>query len=132
VRLTRQIDYVRGSTPTLEHTPLEYAQMGRVFLSIDFSEGPALTKSATDIIGDGAFMFASDYPHPETIFPDHADTVIAWRETLGERAMQKLMWENASRFFRLTTNPWEGHDMAPQTPHHSEAPRETRGAPRSR
>ena len=85
VRLTRQIDYVRGSvSPTLEHTPVEYARQGRVFLSIDFSEGPGLTKAAIDVLGDHAFMFASDYPHPETIFPDHADTVIAWRETLGE------------------------------------------------
>jgi predicted TIM-barrel fold metal-dependent hydrolase len=51
-------------------------------------------------------MFASDYPHPETIFPDHADSVIAWREALGETAMRKLMWENASRFLRLTSTPW--------------------------
>jgi predicted TIM-barrel fold metal-dependent hydrolase len=107
VRLTRQIDYVRGSvSPTLKHTPVEYAQMGRVFCSIDFSEGAALTKAAIDVLGDHVFMFASDYPHPETIFPDHADTVIAWRDTLGEPAMQKLMWENASRFLRLTSTPW--------------------------
>jgi hypothetical protein len=47
VRLTRQIDYVRGSvSPALKHTPLEYAQMGRVFCSIDFSEGAALTRAA--------------------------------------------------------------------------------------
>jgi len=107
VRLTRQIDYVRGSvSPTLKHTPLEYAQMGKVFCSIDFSEGVALTKAAIDVLGDHAFMFASDYPHPETIFPDHADTVIAWQQTLGTPAMHKLMWENASRFLRLTTTPW--------------------------
>jgi predicted TIM-barrel fold metal-dependent hydrolase len=51
-------------------------------------------------------MFASDYPHPETIFPDHADSVIAWREVLGEQATRKLMSENASRFLRLTSTPW--------------------------
>ena len=107
VRLTRQIDYVRGSvSPSLKHTPLEYAQMGRVFASIDFSEGAAMTKAAMDLIGDHVFMFASDYPHPETIFPDHADTVIDWRQTLGDGPMQKLMWENATRFFRLTSTPW--------------------------
>jgi predicted TIM-barrel fold metal-dependent hydrolase len=106
-RLTRQIDYVRGSvSPTLKHTPVEYAQMGRVFCSIDFSEGVAMTKGVIDLMGAQALMFASDYPHPETIFPDHADTVIAWRQTLGEPAMQKLMWENATRFFRLTSTPW--------------------------
>ncbi|MGH8072123.1 MAG: amidohydrolase family protein, partial [Candidatus Entotheonellia bacterium] len=106
-RLTRQIDYVRGSvSPTLKHTPVEYAQMGRVFCSIDFSEGVAMTKAVIDLMGDQALMFASDYPHPETIFPDHADAVIAWREVLSEQAMQKLMWENATRFFRLTSTPW--------------------------
>ena len=66
----------------------------------------ALTKAAIDLLGDRALMFASDYPHPETIFPDHADAVIAWRKELGEDATRKLMWENASRFLRLTTTPW--------------------------
>jgi uncharacterized protein len=106
-RLTRQIDYVRGSvSPSLKHTPVEYAQMGRVFCSIDFSEGAAMTKATIDLLGNHALMFASDYPHPETIFPDHVDAVIAWKEALSERAMQKLMWENASRFFRLASTPW--------------------------
>ena len=59
-------------------------------------------------IGDHVFMFASDYPHPETIFPDHADTVIAWQRELGEATTQKLMWENATRFLRLTSTPWSG------------------------
>lgn len=107
VRLARQIDYVRGSvSPALKHTPIEYAQMGRVFCSIDLSEGVALTKATIDVLGDHVLMFASDYPHPETIFPDHADAVIAWRRELGEPAMQKLMWENAARFFRLPSTPW--------------------------
>jgi uncharacterized protein len=107
VRLTRQIDYVRGSvSPTLQHTPVEYAQMGRIFCGIDFSEGIELTRAVIDLLGDHVLMFESDYPHPETIFPDHAEAVIAWRQSLGEQATQKLMWENAARFFRLTSTPW--------------------------
>jgi predicted TIM-barrel fold metal-dependent hydrolase len=107
LRLTRQIDYVRGSVPAnLEHTPLEYAQMGRVYCGIDFSEGVDMTRAVIDLVGDHVLMFESDYPHPETIFPDHADTVIAWRKQLGEPATRKLMWENAARFFRLKSTPW--------------------------
>jgi predicted TIM-barrel fold metal-dependent hydrolase len=107
LRLTRQIEYVRGSVPPhLKHTPLEYAQMGRVFCGIDFSEGVAMTKAVIELMGDHVLMYQSDYPHPETIFPDHADTVIAWRQTLGEQATHRLMWENASRFLRLTSTPW--------------------------
>jgi predicted TIM-barrel fold metal-dependent hydrolase len=54
-------------------------------------------------------MYQSDYPHPETVFPEHTDTVIAWQQVLGEPAMRKLMWENAARFFRLTSAPWSNH-----------------------
>ena len=108
VRLTRQIDYVRGSVPEdLKHTPTEYLEMGKVFASIDYSEGSRITKSTIDLIGDHVLMYASDYPHPETLFPDHTDSVIAWREELGEQAMNKLMWENSSRFLRLTSTPWD-------------------------
>jgi predicted TIM-barrel fold metal-dependent hydrolase len=107
LRLTRQIEYVKGSVPAnLKHTPLEYAQAGRVYCGIDFSEGVEMTRAVIDLVGDHVLMFESDYPHPETIFPDHADTVIAWRKELGEAATQKLMWENAARFFRLKTTPW--------------------------
>ena len=107
LRLTRQIAYVRGSvSPAVKHTPVEYAQLGRVFCAIDFSEGVELTRAAIELIGDHVLMFESDYPHPETIFPDHADAVIAWQKTLGEPATQKLMWENASRFLRLVSTPW--------------------------
>jgi predicted TIM-barrel fold metal-dependent hydrolase len=65
-----------------------------------------LTKAVIDLLGDHVLMYQSDYPHPETVFPDHADTVLAWRQVLGEQATCKLMWENASRFFRLTSTPW--------------------------
>ena len=106
LRLTRQIDYVRGSVPAdIKHTPIEYLQMGRVFCGIDFSEGARMTKAVNDLLGDHVLMYQSDYPHPETLFPDHVDTVVGWREELGEPAMTKLMWENASRFFRLASTP---------------------------
>jgi predicted TIM-barrel fold metal-dependent hydrolase len=107
LRLTRQIDYVKGSVPdNLKHTPVEYVQQGRVFCSIDFSEGSRMTKAVTDLVGDHVLMYASDYPHPETIFPDHTDTVIGWKEELGDQALNKLMWENSAKFLRLSSVPW--------------------------
>lgn len=107
-RLTGQIDYVRGSvSASLKYTPVEYAQMGRVFCGIDFSEGVEMTRAVMDLVGDHVLMYQSDYPHPETVFPEHADTVIAWRNELGESGIDKLMWENASRFFRLRSTPWD-------------------------
>ena len=108
IRLTRQIEYVKGSVPaSLKHMPIEYAQMGRVFCGIDASEGVDMTKSVIDLVGDHVLMYLSDYPHPETIFPDSTDAVIAWQDVLGAPATQKLMWGNAARFFRLATTPWD-------------------------
>ena len=107
LRLTRQMEYVSGAVPSdLKHTPLEYAQMGKVFCGIDLSEGPEMTKSVIDLLGDHVLMYESDYPHPESTFPDHADSVIAWKDMLGEEAMQKLMFENAARFYRLGSTPF--------------------------
>lgn len=107
IRLTRQIEYVKGSVPpALKHTPIEYAQMGRVFCGIDASEGVAMTRAVNDLLGDHVLMYLSDYPHPETIFPDNTDAVLAWQDVLGEQATRKLMSENAARFLRLATTPW--------------------------
>ena len=40
---------------------------------------------------------------PETFKLPHE----VMQEELGEEAMNKLMWENSSRFLRLTSTPWE-------------------------
>jgi predicted TIM-barrel fold metal-dependent hydrolase len=106
-RIGRQIDYVAGAVPDdLQHMPVDYLRAGRVFCGIDQSEGPEMTKAVIDLLGDGVLMFLSDYPHPETLFPETIDTVIAWRSLLGDGATRRLMGENAARFFRLTTSPW--------------------------
>lgn len=109
LRLTRHIDFARQAfPPDLKHTPLEYVQMGRVFCGAEYHEGPLMTKAVNDIVGDHVLMYQSDYPHPECLFPNTVDTVLAWRDVIGERAMQKLLWENATRFLRLLSTPWDG------------------------
>ena len=107
LRLTRQIDYVRGSvSPDLKYSPLEYTEQGRVFCSVDLFEGAEMTKAVADILGDHVLMYESDYPHPETIYPDHTDMAIGWEGILGKKVLDKMMWENAARYLRLTTKPW--------------------------
>lgn len=108
VRLTSQVSYVKGGVrPDLKHTPLEYVQMGKVFCAIEAHEGPELTKATIDVLGDGVLMYSSDFPHPECMFPDHTDHVIAWGDTIGKPALRKLMGENACDYLRLLSTPWE-------------------------
>jgi len=114
IRLNSQVSYVKGGIrDDLRHTPLEYVEMGKVFCAIEAHEGPSLTKSVTDILGDGVLMYSSDFPHPECMFPKHTDYVLGWRDAIGETAMRKLMADNAARYLRLLSAPWEGATDAP-------------------
>jgi hypothetical protein len=31
---------------------------------------------------------------------------IGWEDALGKKVLDKMMWENAARYLRLTTSPW--------------------------
>ena len=44
-------------------------------------------------------MFGSDYPHAESRFPNSVDKVLAWREVVNEKAIEKLLWGNPVRLF---------------------------------
>jgi predicted TIM-barrel fold metal-dependent hydrolase len=107
IRLTSQSHFVKGGKPETKYTPLEYAQQGRVFCGIENHEGPAMTKAVIDLLGDGVLMYQSDFPHPESLFPNSTDTVIGWKSAIGEEATRKLMGENAMKFLRLASSPWD-------------------------
>ena len=103
IRLGQMITYVSGTTPKLKYTPLEYVQQGRFMCAAEPFEGPEMTKACIDILGDGALMHQSDYPHGEAFFPDTAGMVVNWPiwSTLGEQALRKHMFDNAAAFLRL-------------------------------
>jgi predicted TIM-barrel fold metal-dependent hydrolase len=103
IRLGQMITYVSGTTPKLQYTPLEYVQQGRFMCAAEPFEGPEMTKACIDILGEGALMHQSDYPHGEAYFPDTAGMVIHWPiwATLGEQALRKHMYDNAATFLRL-------------------------------
>lgn len=107
-RVERQIDYVSGAVPAdLVTRPREQVAAGRVFCGIDAWEGMELTKTVVDLLGRNVLMYMSDYPHAETMFPDTTDTVIAWKETIGAAAVERLMGANAAEYLRLESTPWD-------------------------
>lgn len=108
IRLTSQVNFVKGGVlpSDLQHSPAEYVEMGRVFCGVEQHEGALMTKAVIDILGDEVLMYQSDFPHPECVYPNSTDAVIAWEPTIGEGAMRKLMAENACRFLRLLSDPW--------------------------
>ena len=96
-RADEQVEYV-GSTASLDKKISEYMMDGRFFCSIEMHEGEDMIQMVNQLLGDGVLMYASDYPHPETKFPDSVDTVMAWK-TLSEETRHKLFWGNAERAF---------------------------------
>jgi predicted TIM-barrel fold metal-dependent hydrolase len=75
---------------------------GRYFQSIEISEGERLTKVTLDLLGEDILMYASDYPHSESWFPNSVDTVMSWN--LPERLKRKLFWDNAVKYYARYPN----------------------------
>jgi hypothetical protein len=64
--------------PELAHKPSEYVIGGRYFQSIEIAEGARLIDAVIDLVGDHVLMYASDYPHGESHFPQSASLVLDW------------------------------------------------------
>lgn len=97
MRLQDQAEYM-GYVPELRHTMTEYITGGRFFASIVLHEGPEMIRMVSDFLGDHILMFSSDYPHPETRFPDSVDLVLGWKN-LDTALLPRIMWDNAVRCF---------------------------------
>ena len=97
-RLDEHAKTIREALPPLEHLPSEYVTSGRFFQSIEIPEGEELTKAVIDLLGEDILLYASDYPHGESWFPQSVETVLGWN--LPETAKRKLFWDNAVRFYR--------------------------------
>src|SRR5262245_65669574 len=96
-RLDEHAETVRAALPELQQRPSEYVMSGRYFQSIEIPEGAPLTNAVADLVGNDVLMYASDYPHGESHFPESAGLVLAWDMT--EDRKRKLLWDNAARFY---------------------------------
>jgi predicted TIM-barrel fold metal-dependent hydrolase len=46
-------------------------------------------------------MWASDYPHSETTWPNSKALTDEWFTPLGDDDKRKVLWENAAKLYRL-------------------------------
>ncbi|HZM45152.1 MAG TPA: amidohydrolase family protein, partial [Burkholderiales bacterium] len=93
-RMEDQAQYMGFVAEGLKHTMLEYTSGGRFFASIVLHEGGKMVKMVSDYLGDHILMFSTDYPHPETRFPESVDLCLGWPE-INPGLMQKILWDNA-------------------------------------
>jgi uncharacterized protein len=96
-RLDEHAETIKAALPELKYRPSEYVMSGRYFQSIEIPEGARLTNAVADLVGDGVLMYASDYPHGESHFPESAGLVTEWE--MPEPRKRQLLWDNAVRFY---------------------------------
>jgi predicted TIM-barrel fold metal-dependent hydrolase len=96
-RLDEHAETIKAALPELKHRPSDYVMSGRYFQSIEIPEGARLTNAVADLVGDHVLMYASDYPHGESHFPESAGLVLNW--DMAEARKRKLLWDNAARLY---------------------------------
>ncbi|MBI1885997.1 MAG: amidohydrolase [Chloroflexi bacterium] len=84
-------------TPWLKMKPSEYFER-QCYISCDPDEW--VLPRIIDLIGEDKIIFASDYPHFDSRFPESVASV---REvaSLSDRTKRKILGENAARFYKL-------------------------------
>ena len=97
-RIDEHYDTIRAALPPeLKHKPSEYILSGRYFQSIEIPEGQALTQAVIDLVGEGVLMYASDYPHSESHFPESVELFMKW--DMPDDLRRKILWDNAVKFY---------------------------------
>jgi len=78
--------------------PTEYLKRGQIYLTCE-GEEPILP-GVIDVLGDGFVMFASDFPHWDSNYPEATRPMLE-REDISEASRTRILAENARRFFAL-------------------------------
>ena len=83
--------------PELKMAPSEYFKR-QCYLSVEGDEEPA--KYALDWLGDERIVFSTDFPHPDSKFPDAVDLFL--KLPLSDESKRRLLWDNCAAFYKLT------------------------------
>jgi hypothetical protein len=96
-RIDEHAETIAAAIPELKSKPSAYVTGGRYFQSIEIPEGEKLTNAVIDLVGEDVLMYASDYPHGESHFPESVEKVLAW--DMPKERKRKLFWDNAVRLY---------------------------------
>jgi len=96
-RLDEHVESWGFDSPRLPLLPSEYFAR-QCFVSCDPAERGV--PAVISLVGDDAIVFASDYPHPDGIFPGVV-AALAERDDIAEASKAKILRDNARRLFPL-------------------------------
>jgi predicted TIM-barrel fold metal-dependent hydrolase len=98
-RMDEEYERRAPEAPLLKAKPSDYMRSGRIFYSCDPDE--QILPYVVERMGEDVILYASDYPHWDSRFPDSAK-MIQERGDLSATAKRKILGENAKRFYRLS------------------------------
>ncbi len=81
-----------------QRDPREYVAAGQVYVSCEPEE--TLLPAVVEALGADFILYASDYPHWDSDFPDSSKR-LRERSDIDDVARRKILGENARRFFGL-------------------------------
>ena len=84
--------------PMLKAKPSEYVASGRVYVSFDPDD--AMLPYCMERFGDNMWLFAADYPHWDTLFPN-ATKEVRERVDISEAQKRKVLFDNTNKFYGL-------------------------------
>src|ERR1700733_851082 len=84
--------------PQMKDKPSEYLKRGNCFFGCSPDE--SLIPTVVSTAGPDSIVFSSDYPHTDGSFPNTVRT-IRDRQDLSEEMKNKILGDNAARFFGL-------------------------------
>ena len=61
-----------------------------------------LLASTIDLLGVHTLMWASDYPHPDSTWPESQDVVAKHFDGLPDDQKQAIVWKNAAHLYGLS------------------------------
>ncbi|HEY3942592.1 MAG TPA: amidohydrolase family protein, partial [Acidimicrobiales bacterium] len=54
-----------------------------------------------DLLGADTLMWASDYPHPDSTWPESLEVVEKHFQGMNDEDKQKIVWKNAAKLYDL-------------------------------
>ena len=83
--------------PELKMAPTEYFKR-QCFVSVECDEEPA--KYVIDWLGDNQIVFSTDFPHPDSKFPNAVSSFL--KLPIGDESKRKMLWDNCASYYGLS------------------------------
>lgn len=97
-RLDEHYEQLQPTVPWLTKPPSEYMRSEQMFYAFEPDE--KTLSFAIDFVGEDRLLFASDYNHSDSKFPETVQTVTE-RKDISPGSMAKIMGENAARLYGI-------------------------------